>query len=106
MAESWWLFLAVVTCFAGMSWLALAKESHWRQVCGQERHPKGRLRVLGALALMLSLGWCFQADHPSIAILVWVMLLAASALAIALLLSWRASWLRIMTISRARKRVG
>lgn len=37
-----------------------------------------------------------MADRPSMALLVWVMLLASTAIAIALLLARRAHWLRVL----------
>ena len=50
----------------------------------------------GVLALALSLGLCLQADHPSMAALVWLMLLAGAAAAIAAMLSWRPRWLKAL----------
>jgi len=46
--------------------------------------------------LAISLGFCLTADHASMAALVWVMGLAASALAIAFALTWKPQWLRVM----------
>ncbi|MBX3664908.1 MAG: DUF3325 domain-containing protein [Burkholderiales bacterium] len=92
------LVLAALASFAGFAWLALAMEPHWRQVQG--RHGPGRkarlvLRVLGGVALLLSAVLCFIADRPSMAVLVWIMLLAASAPMIGLTLAWRPVLLRI-----------
>jgi hypothetical protein len=47
------------------------------------------LRGLGATALAASLALCLAVDHVSMASLVWVMTLAASALVVALTLSFR-----------------
>lgn len=93
MAESWWLVLAAVSSVVGMSALALAKEAHWRLVQSRARRPERVLQGVGVLAVLLSLGLCLRADFPSIAVLVWVMLLSVSALAVAMLLAWRARWL-------------
>jgi hypothetical protein len=92
-----WLTLAVLTCFTGFAWLALAMEVHWRQVRNTppQARPVRTLRVLGAVALAVSLAACLQADHPGMAALVWVMLLAAGAKTVALMLTWRPHWLRL-----------
>lgn len=97
MSETFWLLLAAVLAFSGMAWLALAMEVHWGQV--KHRHaddaqgPRRRLRALGAAALLFSLLACGAADRPSMAVLVWTMLLAGSALGVAMVLSRRPRWL-------------
>lgn len=86
------LIAAVISNAVGLAWLALAMDTHWQQVRGPQRPTLGAariLRTLGALALLLSLVLCFKADHASMAPLVWVMALAAGALAIAFVLAWR-----------------
>jgi hypothetical protein len=47
------------------------------------------MRMLGVMGLLLSLGLCLNADYASIAALVWIMSLAAAALAVAFTLAWR-----------------
>lgn len=97
MSEALWLLLAAALSFSGMAWLALAMEVHWGQV--MHRHadealrPRRRLRALGAAALLFSLLACGAADRPSMAALVWIMLLAGSALGVAMVLSRRPRWL-------------
>ncbi len=94
MPEAFGLIAAAVLALAGMGALALAMEVHWGQVM---RRPaasatgiRRALRGLGALALLLALWACWQADRPSMAVLVWVMLLAWSALIVAFGLAWAA----------------
>ena len=93
-----WLGAAFIACVAGFGWLALAMETHWQQVRGRASLPGAGLRVAlragGVLALAASLLLCLRADHASIAVLVWVMLLAAAALVVAFALSWRPAVLR------------
>jgi hypothetical protein len=60
------------------------------------QHPVRTLRILGAMALLISLVACLQADHAGMAALVWIMLLAAGAKAVAMLLTWRPAWLRVL----------
>lgn len=93
MPEAFWLTAAAVLALAGMGALALAMEVHWGEVM---RRPapsatgiRRALRGLGALALLLALLACLKADRPSMAVLVWVMLLAGSAVCVAMALARR-----------------
>lgn len=97
MAELIWLVVAGVGCLAGMAWLALAMEAHWVQVFPGHPHSPvlaRRQQRLAAAALGLGLWACLQADHPSMAVLVWVMMLTASALSVAFLLTWQPACLQ------------
>ena len=86
---------AAAAALAGLAWLALGMDSHWAQVhADRPQAGPGRLRALGAIALASSLGLCLAADHPSMAVLVWFMLLAGAAIVIAMTLSTRPRWLR------------
>lgn len=106
MAESAPLLLAgaALLTVLGFGWLSLAMDSHWEQVhgrAGPSRSHQKLLRALGGLLLAASLALCLMADHPSMAALVWVMLLAGSVVVIAFVLSWRPRWLRLLWPSRA-----
>lgn len=100
MAETLMLCLAALFSLAGMGWLALSLEVHWRQLFGRKTVLSAStakwLRLAGWTGLLLSALCCFVADRPSMASLVWVMLLTGAALSIALLLAWRAHWLRVL----------
>lgn len=98
------LAAALAASGIGFGWLALAMDTHWAQVFGPGCGPADagpapraatarRLRALGALALLASLGLCLRADHATMAVLVWVMALAAGAFGTTMLLSWRPRWL-------------
>ena len=95
------LTLALLCSAGGIAWLALAMEAHWQQVRGTAAGPARRtaigLRVLGGAALIVSFGACLLADHATMAVLVWVMSLAASALLVALTLAWQPRWLAWLT---------
>jgi len=99
MSEALWLAAAAVLSMHGMGWLALAMDAHWGQVMHSPAEnflrTRGVLRALGAVTLSLSFLACLMADRPSIAALVWVMLLTASALAVALLL---ARWPKVLRV--------
>lgn len=107
MPESLLLLLAVLWSLAGMGWLALALDVHWKQVRGTApRGPlttAGRLRALAGLALFGALLLCLKVDHATMASLVWVMVLAGAALAIAFTLAWRPHWLAPL-LGRAPRR--
>ena len=96
------MLVAALACsIAGLAWLALAMDTHWQQVRGAQ--PLGRgtalaLRLLGTAALLLSLLLCLNADHATMAALVWVMALAAAALTVAFLFSWRPRWLAPLVV--------
>lgn len=84
--------LALLSTVVGMGWLALAMDVHWDQV--REARARSRavivsLRVLGWSSLVVSLLLCLVADTATMAVLVWMMLLALSAATIAFVLSWR-----------------
>lgn len=96
MAEAVLLVLTQLSSLCGMAWLALAMEVHWRQARAVRHFPPGtarRLRVLGVAALLASLAFCLTAEHLSIAALVWIMTLTASALIVTFTLAWRPRWL-------------
>jgi hypothetical protein len=96
-ADAAWLWLAAVGSFSGTVWLALAMPMHWAQVmsaAATRRHPALVLRCLGWLALAAALAACLSADAPTMAVLVWVMLLVPAALLVAMVLAWRPAILR------------
>lgn len=95
------LCIALLSNAVGLAWLALAMDAHWRQVRGTQPRTTGSvilLRLLGLLALALSLLLCLQVDHVSMAVLVWVMSLAAAALSVAFTLAWRPRWLALVIL--------
>ena len=98
MSEALWLAVAAALTLAGMVWLALSMDMHWGQVMHRPAEAAARtrkaLRAAGAAALLLSLLASLAADRPSMAVLVWVMLLAGSAAAVAMLLARRPAWLK------------
>jgi Protein of unknown function (DUF3325) len=90
------LVSALICSFAGFGWLALAMDVHWQQVRDDAlpaRSTRRYLRLLGGVAIGLSLVVCLAVDHATMASLVWVMLLIASSLSVAFMLTWRPRWL-------------
>ena len=104
MSEDFWLAISFLASLVGMGWFALALDVHWQQVhssASASSATKQLLRVLGTVAIAVSLAACFLADHPSMAPLTWIMGLAAAALSIALILAWRPRVLRVLTLPQA-----
>lgn len=103
MTEALYLLLASLLSMVAMGWLALSLPSHWKQV-SHGKPDSNRLRIAGWLTLMASAAACLMADHPSMAILVWLMLLAASAFALGMTLSYRPRLLCVLSNSLFRLR--
>lgn len=104
-----WLCAAALCATAGMGWLALAMPVHALQAWDALPSPArlARLRWLGGTAILLALACCLGSDHATMAVLVWMMLLAAAAVATAAVLATRprrlrllAPWLRPRTTAR------
>ncbi|HMN43182.1 MAG TPA: DUF3325 domain-containing protein [Povalibacter sp.] len=86
------LAAGLLICIAGFAWLALAMDVHWQQVradASPARSTKRSLRILGGVAIAVSLWLCLAVDHATMASLVWFMTLTASALTVAFTLTWR-----------------
>jgi hypothetical protein len=87
MPEAIYLFAATLFSLLGMTWLALSMDVHWAQVkqipLAESRPPRVALKVLGYTALLVSLMVCLFADRPSIAALVWIMLMSGAAFSVA-----------------------
>lgn len=100
MSEAMWLAVAAACTLAGMGWLALSMEVHWGQAMHRAAEASSgtqhTLRVLGSLALALALLACLLADRPSMAVLVWVLLMAGSAVSVAMVLARRPRWLALL----------
>ena len=92
------LMLAVVMGLASFAWLALAMDIHWKKVHEGRNagaHPAKVLRLMGWVGLLVTAIICFMADRPSMAVLVWIMLLAATAPSVGMILTYRPQLLRI-----------
>jgi hypothetical protein len=100
MAEALLLLAAVLANFAGMAWLALAMEAHWEQVRGSTTPlaagTASAMRLAATLAIAAALVLCLRADHPTMAVLVWIMTLTGAAVTVSLALAWRPATLAPM----------
>jgi hypothetical protein len=105
-----WIILTVAGAAAvfSLAWLALAMEGHWQQVhggSGPSQAVQALLRVLGASGIVVSGILCFVADRPSMAALLWIMLMAFAAVSIALTLAWKPALLRLAWPKSASSRL-
>jgi len=92
---------AVLCSYCGVGWFALAKEPHWQQALGKPNGKSRNVRALnglGVVALALSFALCVWVDHVSMASLVWIMMLTASALLVTFTLAWRPRWLALLVV--------
>lgn len=90
------LVLAFAFSFFGFACLALAMPRHWGEATGEPRElarHRSWLRPLGWLLLALAFFAAWLRDGPSFGAVLWVLLIGAAALAVALTLAWRPRWL-------------
>lgn len=101
MHDGIWMVMGFASATLGMAWLALAMDVHWRDVHGSGSGELSAasvktLRVLGAVALTVSLVCCLQADVATMAALVWMIALTLAAMTVAFTLTWRPGVLRVL----------
>ncbi len=90
-------FAACGLALWGFALLALSQERHVERVFGSHARPAPRLRVqraTGFTAIGLGLPACVAAEGAGFGSLLWVVLVCAAAMGIALTLTWRPRWLR------------
>lgn len=86
MSDGALIALALVISVVGMGALALSIEIHWRQVLRSKSlstRTRRRLRLGGAMLLIIAFLPCAAADPLSMAALVWPMLLTVAAVIVA-----------------------
>lgn len=96
MSEFLTLCLAFLTMLIAMAGFALSLPAHWKQAGFSLESPKRRLRLFGWSGMGLSALLCLSADHPSMAVLVWIMLIPVCAMITAVGLTYRPQWLRVL----------
>ena len=108
--SGWPLFIGIVTlAYLGFALLALGQDRNWQRVAGAaSRTPLLilLLRVVGGLALSLSLTIALLSEGPSFGTLLWITLLSLSAIAVAFTLAWRPHWLRPLAACLAWTAIG
>lgn len=98
MHETLWLVSAMTASYLGFGCLALSLRQHWKDVTHEpplRPASVATLRVIGYTAIASTLVLTVLRDGPGFGSVLWVLLLTASATAIAFTLTWRPSWLRL-----------
>lgn len=88
---------ACIFALLGFALLALSQQRHLDHVFESNKPPASNQRAqqaIGFIALGLCLTACITTHGASFGSLLWVMLMCAAALAVALTLTWRPGWLR------------
>jgi len=91
------LLLAAILNVIAMRFLALSLPVHWKQVFVESEITQTKqygFRIFSSLIFFISLVLFIRADHPTIAVIAWVMSLIVSAIFIAMVLSRNARYLR------------
>lgn len=91
------MLAACVLLLLGMALLALSQERHRARVFESNMpvaHNLRAQRATGFIATCLGLPACIASQGASFGSLLWVLLLSAAVLAVALTLTWRPQWLR------------
>lgn len=97
------LTLAASLCnLLGFALLALSQQRHAENVAGKnssittQSHIMRAQRAIGFIAISLSLPTCIMGQGASFGSLLWSLLVCASALAVALTLTWRPHTLHVL----------
>lgn len=93
---------AAAMSYVGFALLALSQEGHWRALPGNADLPAPaasvarRRRWSAACVLACACALCLWGHGPSFGTVLWVLLSAGGAMAVAFTLSWRPQWLRAL----------
>ena len=95
--DSLLIALGFALCFIGCTLLALSQQHHWRNVTGDRKAIPPRFAGLGWALVLLALIPCILRDGGSFAALLWPLLFAAGAMAVAMTLAmtlaYKPNWL-------------
>lgn len=89
--------VACIFALLGFALLALSQERHLDRVFESNRPTTHNIRAQRAIcfiAIGSSLPICISTQGASFGSLLWLMLMCAAAMAVALTLTWRPGWLR------------
>ncbi|MEM1143333.1 MAG: DUF3325 family protein [Pseudomonadota bacterium] len=88
------LICASGLCLSGCLLLALSQRRNWRVVLSDRAASPPNVASAGWLLVFLALVPCTVRDGGSFAALVWPLLFASAALATAMTLAYRPTWLK------------
>ena len=96
MADSALLLAVIALSYAAFVCLALSQAKPWRAVAiGNQRSPRKRaLRAVGFALLAATFLLTLVREGIAFGVLLWPLILAVAATAVAFTLTWRPHWLR------------
>lgn len=98
------LLSAGLASYGGFAFLALAMPEHRARAGAAPDGHAGHARLCGAILLCAAALLCVWRDGPSFGTMLWVLLMSAGGIAIALTLAWRPRALRYFVWPAARPR--
>ena len=94
--------VALSMCWLGFGLLSLSQREHWTAAAAELAYPSRRrvrdVRSLGALLLAAALAPCMAGHGAGFGLLLWMLLLAATAASMTFTLAWRPRWLALLAI--------
>ena len=95
---------AAMACYLALALLALSQEDHWSRAGMPPATALARhWRHVAFITLILAGALCVAGHGAGFGLILWVMLIGAAIMAVALTLSWRPQWLG--GIARATSRI-
>lgn len=94
MLEALLTLAAAMAIYLALALLALSQEDHWsRAGMPPSTRLARRWRYLAGIVLILAGALCVAGHGAGFGLILWVMLIGAGIMAVALTLSWRPHWL-------------
>ncbi len=94
------LALAVYSAYLAFALFACASERHWNMLAARHEDigsgQRKRLRIAAWGLVAVSGGLALWRDAPAFGSIVWAMLAMAAAVAVAMTLTWRPAWLKML----------
>ncbi len=99
MMSSLLLLIALGASYTGFACMAVAMPDHWSRAGGNPHRPATharKFRRAGAALLCLALTLCILRDGAGFGVILWAVSMSASAIAVALTLTWHPRLLRYL----------
>lgn len=94
MLETLLTLVAALACYLALALLALSQDDHWsRAGMPPATRLAHRWRYVASIVLILAGLLCVAGHGAGFGLILWVMLIGAGIVAVALTLSWRPQWL-------------
>ena len=94
MLEALLTLTAAMAIYLALALLALSQEDHWsRAGMPPATRLAHRWRYVASIVLILASLLCVAGHGAGFGLILWVMLIGAAIMAVALTLSWRPQWL-------------